>query len=160
MLAYAWARVPMGSSAGCADAILASPGGGRRGGFGRVDTGWWYGTRPACACAIPRSFIVESRTSQPVRLSWQAPGLLGTPIVGAGGERDIPTCTATGEVLPEGDYAITVHVGDGSRSIPLLIRNGHRDETLRLRVGPGGAIEATFDQGAFAEGQVTLRDCS
>lgn len=74
---------------------------------------------PSCGCTSPPDLAVINYAREDASVSWQGPGLFGTPIFGISGSETAPACKISSYTLRPG--AVDVSIRDASDALSVRV---------------------------------------
>ena len=82
-------------------------------------------------CTTPADLVIVNRSHVAVSVDWATPGLLGTPLLGAGGHIDADACAVSTWSLATGAVSATIGSGTASRTAHFTV-SGDRSRAPRF----------------------------
>jgi hypothetical protein len=113
--------------------------------------------RPSCGCAPPSDLAVINYARDDAIVSWQSPGLFGTPIFGISGAESAPACKISSYTLRPGAVDVTITTASDALSVRLDVADGagRGAQAAIIVIGSDGLIAEPVHQppaGGYPEG--------
>ncbi len=100
----------------------------------------------SCACATPLDLVVQNYSPRDATVSWNQPGLFGTPIRGFSGGAVATSCRTLSAGLRSGEVDVTVSTGPEVLVVRLDVRRGVMASPATILIDSSGHISAATYQ--------------
>jgi hypothetical protein len=95
---------------------------------------------PSCACTTPLDLVVHNYSHQEASVTWNQPGLFGTPLRGLSGGATAAGCQTLSAGLRSGLVEVSVNAGGASRTFHLRVRDAVTDAPWTIVISGDGRI--------------------
>jgi hypothetical protein len=79
-------------------------------------------SRPSCGCASPADLTIINYAREDASVSWQAPGLFGTPLFGMSGSKTAQACRVSSYSLRPGGVDLSVSTASDTLSVRMRLQ--------------------------------------
>ena len=94
----------------------------------------------SCTCATPLDLVVQNYSHQDAAVSWNQPGLFGTPLRGLSGGAVAAGCRTLSAGLRSGVVQLSVNAGTVSRTFHLHVRDAEANLPWTIVIGADGNV--------------------